>query len=59
MVICKAVRPSTGSTIEVELPTEIVKAVEDQSSPTPAVEWIGNEFNWQFIPASFKIAQEN
>jgi len=57
-VMCKAVRPTTGSSIEVEIPADIVKQVEVDGDHSIAVDWIGNEFGWQFIPMSFEIPQE-
>jgi hypothetical protein len=49
-VFCTAVRPSTQSSIEVLLPDEVVEEVEKSGDITKAADWIGNEFNWQFIP---------
>jgi|TARA_R110002110_G_scaffold290245_1_gene504428 hypothetical protein len=37
-------RPSTGSVINVEIPTEI------GNDPFAIAQWIGEKFNWQFIP---------
>ena len=54
-VMCKAIRLSTGSTIEVEIPEKIVEAVELSGNHNVAVDWIGKEFNWQFIPQGFEI----
>jgi len=54
-VICRAVRPSTGSVIAVEIPENIVQAAEESLSHSIAVDWIGKEFNWQFIPQGFEI----
>ena len=54
-VMCKAVRPTTGSSIEVEIPADIVKQVEVDGDHSIAVDWIGNEFGWQFIPMSFDL----
>jgi antitoxin component of MazEF toxin-antitoxin module len=56
-VMCKAVRPTTGSSIEVEIPADIVKQVEVDGDHSIAVDWIGNELGWQFIPMSFEILQ--
>lgn len=56
-VMCKAVRPTTGSSIEVEIPADIVKQVEVDGDHSIAVDWIGNEFGWHFIPMSFDVAQ--
>ena len=51
--MCKAIRLSTGSTIEIEIPESIVEAVELSGNHNVAVDWIGKEFNWQFIPKEF------
>jgi len=58
-IVCKAVRPTTGSSIEVEIPTDVVKDVEVDGDHSIAVDWIGNEFGWQFIPMSFEAAKGN
>ena len=52
-VMCKAIRLSTGSTIEIEIPESIVEAVELSGNHNLAVDWIGEELNWQFIPKEF------
>ena len=56
-VLCTAVRPSTQSSIEVVLPDEVVEEVEKSGDITKAADWIGNEFNWQFIPLKFEVQQ--
>ncbi len=56
-VFCIAVRPSTQSSIEVLLPDEVVEEVEKSGDITKAADWIGNEFNWQFIPLKFEVQQ--
>ncbi len=56
-VFCTAVRPSTQSSIEVVLPDELVDEVEKSGDITKAADWIGNEFNWQFIPMKFEVQQ--
>ena len=58
-VMCKAVRPTTGSSIEVEIPADIVKQVEVDGDHSIAVDWIGNEFDWQFIPMNFEVTKES
>ena len=52
-VMCKAIRLSTGSTIEVEIPERIVEAVQLSGKNNVAIDWIGEEFNWQFMPKEF------
>ena len=54
-ILCKAVRPSTGSTIEIEIPEDVVQRVDFNQDITLATQWIGEEFNWQFIPTSFAL----
>lgn len=56
-VLCTAVRPSTQSSIEIVLPNEVVEEVEKSGDITKAADWIGNEFNWQFIPLKFEVQQ--
>lgn len=48
-VICKAVRPTTNSSIKVEIP------VDECKTPTEAVDYVGNLFNWQFVPLEFAV----
>ena len=56
-VLCTAVRPSTQSSVEVVLPDEVVEEVEKSGDIAKATDWIGNEFNWQFIPLKFEVKQ--
>lgn len=56
-VVCTAVRPSTQSSIEIVLPNEVVEEVEKSGDVAKAADWIGNEFNWQFIPLKFEVQQ--
>lgn len=58
-VYCKVVRPSTGSELSIEIPEDIVRKVEGIMSPAPACDWIGEEFNWQFIPLKFYKGKDN
>ncbi len=46
MLICKAVRLTTGSVVYLTIPPEV--------GETDAVEWVGKELNWQFVPFLFK-----
>ena len=48
-VICKAVRTTTNSSIKVEIPMDECK------TPTEAVDYVGNLFNWQFVPLEFAV----
>ena len=52
-VMCKAIRLSTESVLEVEIPEKIVEAVELSGNHNVAIDWIGEEFNWQFMPKEF------
>jgi len=54
-VVCKALRPSTGSTIEIQMPFNVVQSVQTTNDITLATEWVGKELGWQFIPMSFEI----
>ena len=51
-VICQAIRPTTNSTIKILIPCNI------GTDPYDCTQWVGEEFDWQFIPMSFKILQE-
>lgn len=53
-ILCKAIRLSTGSTIEIEIPEDVVQRYDFNQAVTVATQWIGEEFNWQFIPTSFE-----
>lgn len=69
---CVAIRPLTRSSIEVEIPSEIAQAIvhdhfdnkNKTKQPglldlTKAIEWIGNEFNYQFVPQAFSFETTN
>ena len=51
-VICKAIRPTTESTITVTIPAHI------GTDPYACTQWLGEEFNWWFIPLSYKVINE-
>ena len=51
-VICQAVRPTTNSKITVMVPQHV------GTNPCDCAQWIGEEFDWQFIPMSFEIKPE-
>ena len=42
VVFCNCVRPQTGTEMTIPLPPEV--------TADTMVDYIGNEFNWQFIP---------
>jgi hypothetical protein len=52
-VYCKVVRPSTGSELSIEIPEDIVREVNAAQDTATVVDWIGEEFNWQFVPLKF------
>ena len=58
-VYCKVVRPSTGSELSVEIPENIVREVNAAQDTATAVDWIREEFNWQFIPREFYKKEDN
>ncbi len=47
VVFCSCIRPSTGTNMTIPLPPEI--------TPETMVDYIGNEFNWQFIPLGVRV----
>ena len=51
-VICKAIRPITDSIIRVTIPAEI------GTDPYACTQWLGEEFDWQFIPMSYEFKNE-
>ena len=51
-VICKAIRPTTESTITVTIPAHI------GTDPYACTQWLGEEFNWWFIPLSYEVINE-
>jgi hypothetical protein len=59
VIVCKAMRPSTGSKIEIQMPFQVVQSVQTTNDITLATEWVGKEFDWQFIPMSFEIVENN
>lgn len=52
-VICKAVRPSTGTKIDLVVPDEVAQESSEANDPTIMVQYVGEEFNWNFIPMQF------
>lgn len=48
-VICKAIRPITDSTITVAIPVNI------GTDPYDCAQWIGEEFDWQFMPMAYEF----
>ena len=57
-VICKGLRPTTNSTLTVEIPRDVwMKDIETLEDPKKcdyhSIEWFGNEFDWNFIPMVF------
>jgi len=42
VIFCNCIRPSTGTKMTIRLPAEI--------TADTMVDYIGNEFDWQFIP---------
>ena len=48
-ILYKAFRPTTESIIKGEIPEEVGTDTED------CVQWIGEEYDWQFIPLEFKV----
>ena len=51
-VVCQALRPTTNSTMTIMIPYNI------GTDPYDCAQWVGEEFDWQFIPMSYKILQE-
>ena len=43
-VICKTFRPSTKSKLTIEIPKDV------GVDPDDVVQWVGEEFNWMFMP---------
>ena len=52
-VICQAIRPTTNSTITIMVPKHI------GTDPYDCAQWVGEEFDWAFIPSRFEITLEN
>ena len=48
-VMCKVIRPITNSTICVFIPVDI------GTDPFDCAQWIGEEFDWQFIPLEYNF----
>ena len=47
VAFCTCVRNTTNTSLTIQLPPEV--------TPETVVDYIGNEFNWQFIPMSVKV----
>ena len=47
MAYAKCVRPTTKSKMKVEIPDSV------GVNPADIVQWVGEEFNWQWIPITF------
>jgi hypothetical protein len=54
-LICVAVRNTTGSVLRVEIPDDVRDASEAANDVSIAAQWVGEEFNWQFIPMKFEV----
>ena len=52
-VICKAIRPTTESTITVTIPADI------GTDPYACTQWLGEEFDWQFITMSYETKADD
>ena len=51
-VIWQALRPTTNSTITIMVPQHV------GTDPYDCTQWIGEEFDWQFIPMNYEIKTE-
>ena len=47
IVFCRCVRPSTNTEMTIPLPPEV--------TPETVVDYIGNEFDWHFIPMGVQV----
>jgi hypothetical protein len=47
IIFCTCVRPSTNTTLTIPLPPEV--------TADTMVDYIGNEFDWQFMPMSVQV----
>jgi hypothetical protein len=48
IVLCRAIRPTTQTYITVKVP-------EDCENVNQANQWIGEQFDWQFIPVQYDV----
>jgi len=56
VVLCDCMRPSTGTGLTIPLPPELTTpAVIGLGGAGLVVDYIGNEFDWQFIPMEVRI----
>ena len=51
-VLCKAMRPTTNSIIRIMIPQHI------GTDPYACTQWIGEEFDWQFVPMKYELRSE-
>ena len=47
IIFCSCWRATTGTKMTIPLPPEV--------TPETVVDYIGNEFNWQFIPMNVQV----
>lgn len=47
IIFCRCIRPSTNTEMTIPLPPEV--------TPETVVDYIGNEFDWQFIPMGVQV----
>ncbi|WP_348701072.1 hypothetical protein [uncultured Limnobacter sp.] len=47
IIFCHCVRPTTGTEMTIPLPPEV--------TPETVVDYIGNEFDWMFIPMGVQV----
>ena len=52
-VVCKALRPTTGTKIDVVIPEDVAQESSTAEDPTIMSEYVGELLNWQFIPMQF------
>jgi len=66
IIFCTCVRPSTNTTLTIPLPPEVTADTTSTNTtltiPLPPevtadtmVDYIGNEFDWQFMPMSVQV----
>ena len=52
---CKAVRPTTNSVLWLEIPKQVCDHCAEVDDLAAAIDYIGNETSWQFLPQKFFV----
>ena len=54
-LLCKTIRPTTNTILMVKVPHDVISASHEW---TDIAQWIGEEFNWQFIAMGYELGED-